>query len=128
MHDVDADTENKMELVKKVWKAVFGKEPMVEVEDMNPITIRVDGFTLVQTEGEVESKSIRGNTRQKVMGWSADVFVSTYSYADGPDGDTVDLGWERNFGDALKLIIAALSRDIAESVLQAEAMAESLSS
>jgi hypothetical protein len=112
-------------LTKLAWKCVFGKEPLCEVEDTNPLTIRVNEFTLIQCEGEVEHKSIRGTKRGKVMGWSADVFVSTYSYEHGPDGDTVDLGWERNFGDALQLIIAANARQIAEGLLQSESMAES---
>jgi hypothetical protein len=117
--------EDKIKLIKQVWKAVFKKEPMACVEDTNPITIRVNDFTLIAMEGDITYKTIRGEDHQKAMGWAADVFVSTYSYQDGPDGDTVDLGWERNFGDALQLIIAANARDIAENTLQSEAMAES---
>jgi hypothetical protein len=118
---------DQVKLVKLAWKCVFGKAPLCEIEDTNPLTIRVDEFTLIQVEGEVEHKSIKGTKREKVMGWSADVFVSTYSYEHGPDGDTVELGWERNFGDALQLIIAANARQIAEGLLQSETMAEDYS-
>jgi hypothetical protein len=116
--------EDKIKLIKQVWKAVFKKEPMCAVEDTNPITIRVNDFALIAMEGDITYKTIRGEDHRKAMGWAADVFVSTYSYQDGPDGDTVDLGWERNFGDALQLIIAANARDIAENILQSESLAE----
>jgi hypothetical protein len=113
-----------VKLTKQVWKAVFGKEPLCEIEEQNPLTIRVDDFTLIQMEGEQLVKTIRGASRQKVMGWNADVFISTYSYDSGPDGDTVELGWQKNFGDALQLAIDANAKNIAENVLQAEYMAE----
>ena len=116
--------DSKIRTIKATWKAVFGKEPEVKVEEQDPLQISVDAFTLTQMEGEVESKTILGTTRQKVMGWGSDVFVSTYSWQHGPDGDVVDLGWDARFEDALLRIIEANARDIAESMIQAEGLAE----
>jgi len=112
---------------KQVWKSVFGKEPEVKWDcpDGSDSYLLIDNnFSLILMENTVETKTIRGTKKEKVMGWSAGVEIVTYSYQDGPDSDVVDLGWERNFGDALQLIIAANARQIADNIMQAEYMAE----
>jgi len=116
--------DSKIRTIKATWKAVFGKEPEVKIEGDESLALSVDAFTLTQMEGEVESKTILGTTRQKVMGWGSDVFVSTYSYQDGYDGDVVDLGWDARFEDALLRIIEANAHEIAENTIHAEGLAE----
>jgi len=117
---------NYVNKIERVWKHVFNRLAVIEIESQNPLTIRVGPFTLVQTEGEEIRKSVKGTERVKAMGWSADVFVSSYSPEWGEDGDVVDLGWRRSFDDALILIVETRARDMAYNFLLDEGMVESL--
>lgn len=118
---------DKIKLTESVWKAVFGKTPEVrwDCQDKDASYLVIDNtYSLIEMQDTIITPTINGSKKEKITGWSAGVEICTYNRDTGPDSDVVDLGFRRNFGDALILCIEANAQQIADNIMQAEYMAE----
>lgn len=121
---MDKTVQDYAKRLESIWKAVFGKIPLIEfydhpTRDEKQGMISWEGFDIFPDEITVETKTIQGTRKEKVAGWVLDMVAYVPgSFYSPPDTDIIDLGEFRNFYDAVRRAIDIHANRIVDGVVE----------